>query len=113
MILFTIILCFALYGFSRTVLYFLYAFILEKEKLLVSPYTVLCVKNQAESIEATLRSLAWHIMSQNRTNKITDIIVVDLGSTDETFDILVCLAREYDFIHPMHKESYIELLVNT
>ncbi len=110
MLFFSAICCLALYGLSRIILYLLYNFVLENSKILKSPYTVLCVKNQADSIETTIRSLAWHIMSQNRSREVNDIIIVDLGSTDETFDILICLAREYEFIHPMSKERYIELV---
>lgn len=109
-IFFSIICCLALYGLSKIILYLLYRFVLDNSKILKSPYTVLCVKNQADSIEATIRSLAWHMLSQYRTREMHDIIIIDLGSSDETFEILTCLAREYDFIHPMSKERYIDLV---
>ena len=106
---YSVVFCLALYGLSRILLYLMYNFILENDKILKSPYTVLCVKNQAESIELTIRSLAWNLLARNESGKINDIIIIDLGSTDETFDILTALAREYAFLHPMSKEHYQQL----
>ena len=109
-LLYSLVCCLALYGLSRIVSYLMHRYLFEGSKIIKAPYTVLCVKNQAESIEATVRSLAWHMLAQNKTREVSDIIVVDLGSSDETFDILMCLSREYEFLHPMSKERYIELV---
>ena len=74
------------------------------------PYTVISVKNQADSIEAILRSTVWQMLSQSHSRNVCDIVVIDTGSTDETAAILHSLSCEYEFIHPMTKQQYIELI---
>ncbi len=68
-------------------------------------YSVITVKNSAETIEGIIRSVAWQI--QNGSTVSSELIVIDLGSDDETFLILKKLGEEYPFIHPMHKTDYI------
>ena len=50
------------------------------------------------------------MLYQNPERRVGDIVVIDLGSEDETLTILRRLSREYDFLHPMTKERYIEML---
>lgn len=68
-------------------------------------YSVITVKNSAETIEGIIRSVAWQMQNGSTTN--SELIVIDLGSDDETFFILKKLGEEYPFIHPMHKTDYI------
>ena len=75
-----------------------------------TPYTVMPVKNREDDIEALVRSEAWRMLYQNPERRVGDIVVIDLGSEDETLTILRRLSREYDFLHPMTKERYIEML---
>lgn len=75
-----------------------------------APYTVLTVKNQADSIEAAVRSAVWHMLARNRTRTVGDLIVIDLGSTDDTPAILHQLEHEYEFVHPMSRDNYIEFI---
>lgn len=68
---------------------------------------VMFVGNQEDSVEGIVRSAAWNEKSQNGGD-CRDIVVVDLGSEDETFEILMRLQNEYEFVHAVSRENYIE-----
>jgi len=110
-ILFYSLLCFfALYGFaqmaSQVLGYFgrcggaLYA------------CTVLTVKNQQDSVEGIVRSAVWSGLGRTGGRHVGDVVVVDLGSDDETVSILNSLAEEYEFLHVMDKQEYIQRIQN-
>ena len=71
-------------------------------------YTVMVVRNREETIEGMIRSAAWRALSQRGGKYINDIVVLDLGSEDDTSDILQQLEREYDFLHVMNRDDYID-----
>ncbi len=64
-------------------------------------YRVLVLKNCQETVEGLIRSMAWEDIRD-------DLIVVDLGSEDETPEILERLERELDFLYVMTPEEYQE-----
>ena len=68
---------------------------------------VMFVKNQEPSIEGIVRSAAWRELS-GIGQAADGIVVVDLGSEDETFEILMRLQNEYEFVYAMSREQYIE-----
>lgn len=70
---------------------------------------VLSVKNQQDSIEGIMRSL---IQKNYQSATATDIIVIDLGSTDDTPRILSHFENEYSFVHVTDKDAYIESIRN-
>lgn len=71
-------------------------------------YTVMAVRNQEESVEGMIRSAVWKALARQGGRTINDIVVLDLGSEDETRDILQRLEQEYDFVHVMSREDYID-----
>jgi len=71
------------------------------------PYIVITAKNQQENIETVIRSFIWKNYALFEKNKIFDISVVDLGSYDDTLEILKQLEKEYNFLHIYTKESYL------
>ncbi len=71
-------------------------------------YSVLTVKNSEETIEGIVRSIAWRTLTGSEDAQ--ELIVLDLGSEDQTFLILKKLAKEYPFIHPMKKNEYIRFV---
>ncbi len=71
-------------------------------------YTVMAVRNQEETIEGMIRSAAWKSVARQGGRTINDIVVLDLGSEDETREILQKLEQEYDFVHVMSREDYID-----
>lgn len=68
---------------------------------------LLTVKNEEDHIEDKIRSLIFSCY-QRKEGKMPHIIIVDLDSTDHTFAILEKLAKEYSFLYPMTKESYLD-----
>lgn len=75
-------------------------------------YLIMTVKNRQEDIEGIVRTLAWKIIS--RKNDITkELVIIDTGSEDDTLKILSRLEKEYEFLHIMTKESYIDMLTKS
>ncbi len=83
----------------------------ESEKI-KPPYAVISVKNGEDCIEGVIRSMAWQLQTQaaDFKNCINELIVVDLGSTDETSYIVKKLSQEYPFVHYMNKTQYLETI---
>ena len=67
---------------------------------------VVKVKNQQENIEHIIRKIVWDSLNVNNEAGVPDILVVDMGSTDDTCKILQKLKDEYDFIAVTDKEGY-------
>lgn len=76
------------------------------------PLIIITVKNQQESIEGILRSVVWKSLNNKRGRQVPNILVVDLGSTDETYNILEKLSKEYQFIAVTDKQGYIDLMLD-
>ncbi len=70
-------------------------------------YVVLTVKNQQDSVESMIRSIVWQNLHAQNGGVIPQIVVVDLGSEDETPNILKRLANDYKFVHITDKEGYL------
>ena len=60
-------------------------------------YTVYTVRNIEDKIEYTLRRIASKMCSGK--NRITELIIIDLDSDDNTPDILKKISTEYPFMH--------------
>ena len=75
-------------------------------------YSVLTVKDKEDCIEGILRTLAHRINTADYgfSSMPKELIVLDLGSHDRTFEIAKALSVEYPFIHPMRKAEYIEFI---
>lgn len=101
---------FAIIGFCEIIRRIISCFL--KEDAHKEMYIILTVKNEEENIEDIIRSLVWKYSSNEDFVTLPHIIVVDLGSTDATFDILEKLTDEYPFLYPMTKDHYIEYLQN-
>lgn len=108
-VLYSVICFFALYGILELILTIIhYRPQTNGEKIISKPYAVLSIKNHEDCIESVIRSIAWHMTAQaGCAQYITELIVIDLGSSDQTPDILNLLSHEYDFIHVMNKDEYL------
>ncbi|MBE5039606.1 hypothetical protein [Ructibacterium gallinarum] len=62
-------------------------------------HRVIGVRDCEDTIEGVIRSLAWEDIRE-------DLIVMDLGSRDDTPEILRRLEQEYDFLKVMTPEEY-------
>ncbi len=65
---------------------------------------VVKVINKQDTIEGILRSIVWDNLK--RGSCVPPILVVDMGSTDDTPSILKRLSQEYSFIHVTDKNGY-------
>ena len=74
------------------------------------PCVVLTVKDQQETVEGLIRSIVWQNLHTNNGGRVPKIIVVDLGSRDNTPAILEKISQDYDFVQITDKEGYIELI---
>ena len=107
-ILFGILWTFAIYGFIE-VLKTIY-FVLVHTKLKSDGiYLILAVKNQEEKIEGVLRSILFRFI-YGKEESINDIIITDLGSTDNTPVILEKLGKDYDSIEILNWKECKELI---
>lgn len=78
-------------------------------------YIIITVKNLEDKIEGIIRSIVWKNLNTKQGGRIPNILVVDLGSDDETPLILERLCKEYSFIQVTDKNSYskfIEDIIN-
>lgn len=73
-------------------------------------YIIITVKNLQDKIEGIIRSIVWKNLNNRKGGKIPNILVVDLGSDDETPEILHRLCQEYDFIKCTDKKNYAKFI---
>ena len=71
-------------------------------------YVVLTVKNQQDTVEGMIRSIVWQNLHSQNGGSVPQIVVVDLGSHDETPNILKRLAEDFKFIHITDKQGYMD-----
>ena len=73
-------------------------------------YIIITVKNQQDTIEGIIRSVVWKSLNNAHGGLVPKILVVDMGSTDETPQILSRLHDEYSFIQVTDSEEYVKIL---
>lgn len=95
---------FAIYGVIHMIVRLILALRTNQSVDTVSSHRILMVRDAAESIEGMIRPLAWQELCE-------EVIVIDLGSHDETADILNRLSEEYSFLSIMTLCEYQEYLV--
>ncbi len=67
---------------------------------------VIKVKNSAETLEGAVRSVILRSLKYSYGGTIPDILIVDLGSEDETSEIAKRLCEDYPFIYYTTEELY-------
>ena len=97
---------FAIFGLIQMLKHIISMIIGDKNDFLI----VITVKNQQDSIEGTIRSIAWKSLNRLGHSCVPTILVVDLESTDDTPKILERLSNDYDFIKVTNRQGYIDLL---
>ncbi len=90
---------FAAYGIVQLVVKGMLSLRLRESREDVLTYRVLALKDCEDTVEGLIRSIAWEDIREN-------LIVLDLGSTDETREILQRLEREFDFLCVMTTAEY-------
>ncbi len=71
-------------------------------------FVILKVKNQETNLEYLIRTLIWKNLSISRGGYIPNVIIVDMGSDDNTKLIGEKLACDYSFIHYMTNDDYLK-----
>jgi len=61
-------------------------------------HIIVTVKNQQDAIEGIVKSLVWKSLNNEYGGIVPNILIIDMGSTDETPKILEKLHRDYEFI---------------
>ena len=93
---------FAVYGVLQIISKSVFGFNQEKTEA-IFVHRVIGVSDCQETIEGMIRSVAWEDMRE-------EVIVIDMGSKDETSEILKRLKEYYDFLNVMTMEEYIKYL---
>ncbi len=81
----------------------------ETEKTTPS-YKILAVRNNEDCIEGVIYKLIKEMQLIHNRYFVPQIIVIDLGSQDNTLKILEKLSEKYDFIKILHGDSYINMV---
>lgn len=100
----------ALYGLIEIIKTIYYACICSKIKT-NGIYFIIAVKNQEEKIEGFMRSILFRILYGKEEN-INDIIISDLGSSDNTKEILEKLQQDYKYINLLDWKTCKDLIDN-
>ena len=72
----------------------------KKEKYIIT----LTVKNQEKTLEGIVRNIVFSLSSEHWSDSISDIVIIDLGSTDDTVKIAEKLSCDYPFVYYVKTE---------
>lgn len=100
----------ALYGLIEIIKTIYYSLLCAKIKT-NGIYFIIAVKNQEERIEGFMRSILFRIL-YGKEDSINEIIISDLGSTDNTKEILEKLKQDYEFINLLDWNTCKDLIDN-
>lgn len=104
-ILKTAITFFAVYGFVQVIKDIISMFLYD-DKDSNEFFIVVKVKNSADTLESIIRLIIWKWLCQMRGRSVPNILIVDLGSTDETPQIANKLCDDFEFIYYTTEELY-------
>lgn len=74
-------------------------------------YLIVAVKNQENQIEGFLRTVLFR-MIYGKEEMIKQIMVADLGSSDDTTKILKTIGKDYEYIKPVSWKECKEIIDN-
>ena len=103
----TLVTFFAVYGlmgFVREIIDFFFSPKRVYEDLVV----VVKVLNSQDTLEATVRMILWKCLSHSHGSFTPNILIVDLGSSDDTPQIAKRLCNDYSFIEYTTNELYLK-----
>ena len=70
------------------------------------------VKNNDDELEGVVRRIIWHELKLTNGGYVPTILIVDMGSTDDTRKIALKLCDDYDFIYYTTEDEYIKIKEN-
>ena len=100
----------ALYGLFE-IIKTLYCYFTYKENDLNGIYFIIAMKNQEEKIEGIIRTLMFKIL-YGKEEKFNKIILTDLNWSDNTRQILLRLAKDYESVDYIEADDLINLLID-
>lgn len=71
-----------------------------------STFIVVKVMNQENNLEHIIRGIIWKNLTAAKGGRLPTVLIVDMGSTDDTLEIASRLAKDYPFIHCTDIEDY-------
>ena len=74
-------------------------------------HVIITVKNQENKIEVFLRTILFR-MIYGKEDLINQIIIADLGSTDDTVKIIEKIGKDCDYIKPIKWKDCKEIIDN-
>ncbi len=95
-----------IYGFVNLIRDLFDFFLTEKNNNPTDTIIVIKVKNSAETLEGAVRSVILKALKHTYSPIVPDILIVDLGSEDETSIIAKKLCEDYPFIYYTTEELY-------
>ncbi|MBE7014110.1 MAG: hypothetical protein E7419_02750 [Ruminococcaceae bacterium] len=103
---------FAIYGLVQTILN-VFAYIGESRVLKDKRvYTIAFVKNDSDRIEGIANSLLLKVLKDDNGAYDNRVGIVDLGSTDNTSQILTILKRDKPHLNIYTKEEFLKEIDN-
>lgn len=70
------------------------------------------VKNNEEHLEGIVRRIIYEQLKMSNGGYIPTILIVDMGSTDDTRKIALKMCDDYDFIYYTTEDEYIKIKGN-
>lgn len=95
---------YGLMGFLREIIDFFFS----PKKIYDDLVVVVKVLNSQATLEATVRMILWKCLSISHGSFTPNILIVDLGSTDDTAVIAKKLCEDYSFIQYTTNELYLK-----
>jgi len=102
----TLITFFAIYGFTALIKEILDMFFMPKKNL-KDLLIVIKVLNSEDTLEGIVRMILWKCLSLTHGGFMPNILIVDMGSSDDTADIAKRLSHDYSFIRYTTHEEYL------
>ncbi len=97
---------FSVYGFVNLIKDLFKFFSGEKQENLRNKIIVIKVRNSAETLEGAVRSVILSSLKYTYNASVPDILIVDMGSDDETRQIAGKLCEDYPFVYYTTEELY-------
>ena len=106
----TLICSLALYGFIEILksIYYIFTYTNLKSDGI---YLIVATKNQGKQIEGFLRNFLFRVI-YGKEDMVKQIMVADLGSNDETKEIIDKISNDYDFIKSMNWKECKNIIEN-
>ena len=95
----TVITFLAIYAVLDMVIKLIDAFFGDKDAGDKRIFVVVKVLNQEKNLEYIIRSIIWKNLTSAKGGKLPAVLIVDMGSDDETSQIAMRLANDYSFIY--------------